>query len=39
MSEGLWLDILVSPESMNTEQAKGVCLAYLSSIFPQHFRN
>ncbi len=39
MSEGLWLDILVSPESMNTEQAKGVCLSYLNSIFPQHFRN
>lgn len=37
MSEGLWLDMLVSPESMNTERAKGVCLAYLASIFPRHF--
>jgi len=39
MSEGLWLDILVSPESTNTEQAKAVCLAYLASVFPQHFSN
>ncbi len=37
MSEGLWLDILVSPESTNTEQAKAVCLAYLACVFPQHF--
>jgi len=37
MSEGLWLDMLVSPESMNTEQAKNVCLAYLASVFPKHF--
>jgi len=39
MSEGLWLDILVSPESTNTEQAKAVCLAYLACVFPQHFSN
>lgn len=39
MSEGLWLDILVSPESMNTERAKGVCLAYLANVFPKHFRS
>jgi len=39
MSEGLWLDILVSPESTNTEQAKAVCIAYLASVFPQHFSN
>jgi len=37
MSEGLWLDMLVSPESMNVEQAKNVCLAYLASVFPKHF--
>jgi len=39
MTEGLWLDILVSPESMNTEQAKAVCLAYMASVFPKHFSN
>ena len=37
MSWGLWLDMLVSPDSMNAEQAKSVCLAYLASVFPQHF--
>lgn len=37
MSEGLWLDMLVSPESMDKEHAKGVCLAYLASVFPGHF--
>jgi TetR/AcrR family transcriptional repressor of bet genes len=37
MSEGLWLDMLVSPESMNAEKAKNVCLAYLASVLPKHF--
>ena len=37
MSWGLWLDMLVSPDSMNAEQAKNVCLAYLASVFPRHF--
>lgn len=37
MNWGLWLDILVNPDSMNAEKAKGVSLAYLSSVFPQHF--
>jgi TetR/AcrR family transcriptional repressor of bet genes len=37
MSEGLWLDMLLSPESMSREQGKSICLAYLASIFPKHF--
>jgi len=37
MSEGLWLDLLVSPDSMKPEKAKNVCMAYLASVFPQHF--
>jgi TetR/AcrR family transcriptional repressor of bet genes len=37
MSEGLWLDLLVSPDSMNPEKARGICMAYLASVFPQHF--
>jgi TetR/AcrR family transcriptional repressor of bet genes len=37
MSEGLWLDMLISPEAMNSKQAKSICLGYLASIFPQHF--
>jgi TetR/AcrR family transcriptional repressor of bet genes len=38
MSEGLWLDMLVSPESTSSEQAKSICLAYLASVFPKHIR-
>ena len=37
MSEGLWLDLLVSPESMHPEKAKGICFAFLASLFPKHF--
>ena len=37
MNWGLWLDILVNPDSMNAEKAKGVSLSYLSSVFPRHF--
>jgi AcrR family transcriptional regulator len=37
MSEGLWLDMLVSPETTSREQAKSVCFAYLASVFPLHF--
>jgi len=37
MSWGLWLDMLVSPDSMDADHAKSVCLAYLASVFPQHF--
>jgi AcrR family transcriptional regulator len=37
MSEGLWLDLLVSPESMSPEKAKNICIAYLASVFPKHF--
>ena len=37
MSEGLWLDLLVSPDMMNPEKAKSICMAYLASLFPHHF--
>jgi AcrR family transcriptional regulator len=37
MCEGLWLDMLVSPESTSREQGKSICLAYLASVFPKHF--
>ncbi len=37
MSEGLWLDMLVSPDSMSGEQARSICLAYLAGVFPEHF--
>jgi TetR/AcrR family transcriptional repressor of bet genes len=37
MSEGLWLDLLMTPESMDQEQAKSICLAYLDANFPSYF--
>lgn len=37
MSWGLWLDMLVSPDIISADQAHSVCLAYLASVFPQHF--
>jgi len=37
MSEGLWLDMLLTPSEMSREQACRVCMAYLASAFSQHF--
>lgn len=37
MTEGLWLDLLISPDTMTSEKAKNVCMAYLAGIFPNHF--
>lgn len=37
MSEGLWLDLLISPASMNPDLAKRVSFAFLANAFPQHF--
>ena len=37
MGEGLWLDLLVNPESMDRERAKAVCFGYLANVFPDHF--
>jgi TetR/AcrR family transcriptional repressor of bet genes len=34
---GLWLDLLLSPSDMGPEQAHQVSLAYLHSVFPDHF--
>ena len=39
MSEGLWLDLLVSPESMSREQAKAGCMSDLANSGPKHFEN
>lgn len=38
MTEGLWLDLLVDPDAMTPLQAKAICLAYLASLFPHHFK-
>jgi TetR/AcrR family transcriptional repressor of bet genes len=37
MSEGLWLDMLLSPDSTSSENGKSICLAYLAGVFPKHF--
>ncbi|NNL95505.1 MAG: transcriptional regulator BetI [Xanthomonadales bacterium] len=37
MTEGLWLDMLVSPRSMSRDKAKQTCRAYLAHLFPRHF--
>ncbi len=37
MTEGLWLDLLISPRSMTRKQARNICVAYLASAFPHHF--
>jgi len=37
MTEGLWLDLLISPRSITREQARNICMAYLASAFPRHF--
>ena len=37
MGEGLWLDLLVNPESMDREGATAICMAYLAAVFPKHF--
>ena len=37
MTEGLWLDLLISPRSLSREQAFDVCMNYLSLAFYDHF--
>jgi TetR/AcrR family transcriptional repressor of bet genes len=38
MSEGLWLDLLLSPKSFSPETARRVTLGYLASYFPRHYQ-
>ena len=37
LADGLWLDLLVRPESMTRELASRVTMSYLSGVFPRHF--
>jgi TetR/AcrR family transcriptional repressor of bet genes len=39
ITQGLWLDLLVSPRSMNREKAYGISQTYLACLFPKHFKN
>ena len=38
LTDGLWLDLLVRPESMSRELARRITLSYLADAFPRHFR-
>ena len=38
LTDGLWLDLLVRPESMSRELARRIALSYLADAFPHHFR-
>ena len=37
MSEGLWLNLLLSPKELTAEKAVAISKAYLHDVFPQHF--
>jgi TetR/AcrR family transcriptional regulator, transcriptional repressor of bet genes len=37
MTEGLWLDMLVSPRNMSRERAISTSRSYLAHLFPRHF--
>ncbi len=38
LTDGLWLDLLVRPESMSRDLARRIALSYLADAFPHHFR-
>jgi TetR/AcrR family transcriptional repressor of bet genes len=37
LTDGLWLDLLVRPESMTRDQARRISMTYLADAFPRHF--
>jgi TetR/AcrR family transcriptional repressor of bet genes len=37
LTDGLWLDLLVRPDSMSREQARRISMTYLADAFPRHF--
>jgi TetR/AcrR family transcriptional repressor of bet genes len=39
LADGLWLDLLVTPEAVSRALAKDVCLNYVASFFPEHFQS
>ena len=38
LTDGLWLDLLVRPDSMTRELARRISLSYLADAFPRHFQ-
>lgn len=39
LTDGLWLDLLVRPDSMSRERARRISMAFLADAFPRHFRS
>lgn len=37
ITEGLWLDMLISPRNLSRREALRVSMAYLAHLFPKHF--
>ena len=37
LADGLWLDILVTPEDMSPRLAREISLNYMAGVFPEHF--
>jgi TetR/AcrR family transcriptional repressor of bet genes len=37
LTDGLWLDLLVRPDSMSRELARRISMSYLADAFPRHF--
>jgi TetR/AcrR family transcriptional regulator, transcriptional repressor of bet genes len=38
LTDGLWLDLLVRPESMSRDLARRITMSYLADAFPRHFQ-
>ncbi|MBT3671915.1 MAG: TetR family transcriptional regulator [Porticoccaceae bacterium] len=39
LSDGLWLDLLMTPKGLKPAQAQTVAMHYLTTQFPDHFKN
>jgi TetR/AcrR family transcriptional repressor of bet genes len=37
ISDGLWADLLVLPDTFDLQAAKRICRTFLRAVFPQHF--
>jgi TetR/AcrR family transcriptional repressor of bet genes len=38
MTSGLWLDMLMGPDSMTPDAARRICFVFLARVFPKHFK-
>jgi TetR/AcrR family transcriptional regulator, transcriptional repressor of bet genes len=38
LTDGLWLDLLVRPDSMSRDLARRISMSYLADAFPRHFK-